>query len=140
MKERDRIELEIFQARTKREGDSAAANYELGLRLARAEKLREACSHFEKALADAGYRGLAALELGRSLEKMGEVPQALRYYRLAAESATAIDQREEKKESLYRAGKLALRIKQIKLAQRYLAELLRIDPNHRDAAVLMQCT
>ena len=36
--------------------------------------------------------------------------------------------------------KLALRIKQIKLAQRYLAELLRIDPNHRDAAVLMQCT
>lgn len=138
-KERDRVELEICQSRVKRDGDSAAAHYELGLQLARAEKLREACRHFEKALTDAAWRGPAALELARSLEKMGDVPPALAHYRLAASSATA-DQIEEKKDSLYRAGNLAVRIKLIRLAQRYLAELLRIDPSHRDAAKLMQGT
>jgi tetratricopeptide (TPR) repeat protein len=139
-KERDRIEMEIFLARCKREPDSARSHYELGLRLKRAEKLRDAGQHFEKALADNRQRSSAALELGHCLEKLGEFPQALRNYRLAAEAATSPDQTEEKKESLYRAGKLALRIKLARLAQRYLAQLLRIDPSHRDAAVLMQCT
>ena len=139
LKERDRVELEIFQSRVKRDGDSAEANYELGMQLARAEKLREACRHFEKALLDTGYRGPAALELGRCLEKIGEVPQALVHYRQAAQSANA-DQTEEKKESLYRASKLAVRVKLIRLAHRYLAELLRIDPAHREAAMLMQST
>jgi len=139
-KDRDRVEMEIFLGRCKREPDNARSHFELGLRLQRAEKLRDACQQFEKALAHAGQRGPAALELGRCLEKLGEVPQALRHYRLAAESATSADQLEEKKESLYRAGKLALRIKLARLAQRYLAQLLRIDPNHRNAAVLMQGT
>jgi tetratricopeptide (TPR) repeat protein len=139
-KERDRIELEIFLGRCKREPENAASQYALGLRLMRAEKPREARRHFEKALPDAGQRGPAALALGQCLEELGELPEALRFYRLAAESGSSADQEDVKKESLYRAAKLALRIKLARLAQRYLAELIRIDPNHRKAAVLMQST
>ena len=101
--------------------------------------MREAGKHLEKALAASEQRGPAALALAQCLEKVGEIPQALHYYRLAAEAGAAADQLEERSEALYRAGKLAVRMKLAKFA-RYLAELLRLDPNHREAALLMQCT
>jgi tetratricopeptide (TPR) repeat protein len=139
-KERDRAELDIFRGRVKRELASAAAHYRLGLCLKRMEKLREACQAFEKALEGELERGLAALELGDCREQLGELPEALRNYRLAAERTRSPGQLAEKKDALYRAAKIALRVKLGRLARRYLAELLRIDPRHRDAEVLMQCT
>jgi tetratricopeptide (TPR) repeat protein len=138
-RERNRLEREVFSARIKREPNVAVHHYELGLRLQRAEKIREARDHFKAALSDPACRCGAALELGRCDELFGELPEALKHYRLAAESANT-ERMEQKKAALYAAAKLALRIKLAKLAERYLARLLRIDPNHREAILLMQCT
>ena len=115
--------MEIFQNRCKRQPDRALHPYELGLRLKRAEKLREAVAQFEKALHDREVRGPAALQLGACLEMLGEIPRALSCYRAVSEAAGLAHQVEEQKESLCRAGKLALSIKLGRLAERYLSRL-----------------
>ena len=136
--ERDRWEIEVFTGRCQRDPANLALRYELGLRLQRAGKQRTACKEFEEALASPEQRGAAALELGECLAQFFEYPQALKYYRLAAESALAKEQVEIRKEALYRAAELASRVKLRRPARRYLTELLAIDPNYRDAPQLLE--
>jgi tetratricopeptide (TPR) repeat protein len=126
--ERDRVEMEIFVSRRERDPGNAAVSYELGLRLKRAGKLQEACRPLEEALDDPAHRPAAALELGECLRHFNQVPDALKYYRLAAESATEPGQIEHKKQALWQAVGLATRIKLFKLAERYMNDLARIDP------------
>jgi tetratricopeptide (TPR) repeat protein len=123
VKERDRVELDIFRSRVKREPEAAAHHYELGLRLLRADKPHEARPHFEKALADDLERGRAALALARCCQQLGDIPKTLAQYRVAAEAASASGQYETQNDALSEAGKLAQRIKLNRLAQRYLARL-----------------
>jgi len=118
-KERDRAEIDIFRARVKRQPDSAASHYELGRRLLRAGKLREAAEHFQKALADIEYASAAALELAQCQADAGDYLQALHYYRHAADSARCADAK-AKHTARQRAAKLAQRMKLSKLAQRYM--------------------
>jgi len=128
--ERDQTELEIFADRSEREPENAGMRHEWGLRLKRAGKLEQAAQRFEEALTDAQQRPAAALELGECQRQFENIPEALRYYRLAAESAELPDQQETKKRALWQAIGLTQRIKLTKLSQRYLSELARIDPKY----------
>ena len=119
-----------------REPNNLSLHYELGLRLKRSAKLREAIKHLELALGHPNERALAAFELGECQFQFGEVAQAMHFYRLAAETALA-DQAACRKQALYQSGVLALRMKLPKNAARYLRELVRIDPRYRDAASLL---
>jgi tetratricopeptide (TPR) repeat protein len=136
--ERDRFELEIFAARCQREPLRAALRYQWGLRLKRAGKLEEAARRFEEALSDPAQQPAAAFELGECQRQWNDVPEALRFYRLAAESAggpeAAPEQLETKKQALWQAVGLATRVKLGRLAQRYLSELAQIDPRYAPAA------
>jgi hypothetical protein len=136
--ERDRVETEIFVNRCQREPHNAALRYQLGLRLKQAGKVRAAFQQFQDALHDPAQASAAALEMGECSQQFAEPPQSLGYYRLAAESATQREHAPFKQQALYRAAQLAAQIKLLKLAQRYLAELLRCAPNHQAAAALMQ--
>ncbi len=138
--ERDRVEIDIFQKRLKRDPANLAFRYELGVRLKQAGKVREAKEQFEAALADLNQKPAAAYELGECLRHFSELPQALAQYRLAVESAVGAAHCEVKKRALYQAADLAIRIKLFKLAQRYLQELLRIDPHYKDAEDLLATT
>jgi tetratricopeptide (TPR) repeat protein len=117
-KERDRSEIEIFRARVKRQGCSAVDHLELGRRLMRAGKLREAGEYFQKAIADGACGAAAALELAQCEADAGDFLQALRYYRRAADIAGPADSK-VKPQALQRAAKIAQRLKLPKLAQRY---------------------
>jgi hypothetical protein len=119
-KERDRTEIEIYRARVKRQPDSAAAHCELGRRLLRAGKLREAGDCFQKALPDSEFGAAAALELAQCQAEGGDLVQALRYYRRAADTARSCNNK-VKVEALRRAVKIAQQLKLPKLAQRYTA-------------------
>ena len=124
LEERDHAELEIFADRCEREpSDRGACGYQYGLRLKRAGKLELAQSQFEAALHDAEQQPAAALELGECQRQIENIPEALRYYRLAADSAALPAQLETKKLALWQAVGLATRIKLGKLSQRYLSEL-----------------
>ena len=136
--ERDRFAIEVFTSRCQREPDNLALRYELGLRLQRAGKLRAASDQFQEALADTATKSAAAFQLGQCRAQFFQYPQALEYYRLAANSAAGLDQLAGKKEALYRAAELAARVKLKSTARRYLEELLELDPNYRAAAGLLE--
>ncbi len=136
LRERDRLETAVYSSRLQREPDNLALHYELGVRLKRSAKLRDAIKHLELALGDPNERALAAFELGECQFQFGDVAQALHFYRLAAETALA-EQAACRKQALYQSGVLALRMKLPKNAARYLRELVRIDPRYRDAASLL---
>lgn len=137
LRDRDKLETAVYASRLKREPGNLALQYELGVRLKRSAKLREAMSHLEFALNDSVVKALAAFELGECQLQLGDVPQAMRYYRLAAENALA-EQAACRKAALYQASVLALRMKLFKNAARYLRELVRVDPKFRDASQLLQ--
>jgi tetratricopeptide (TPR) repeat protein len=130
VKERDKAELEVFRGRCQRKADDAASHLQLGLRLRRAEKPHEACEHFEKAMQSVEQRGAAAVALGDCLAELGEMPKALAQYRVAAFGGSS----DEKKEALYQAGMLAMKMKLTRLAKRYLGEVVAVEPGYRDAA------
>ncbi|MFN0022235.1 MAG: tetratricopeptide repeat protein [Pirellulaceae bacterium] len=137
-RDRDKFETEVFVSRSKREPKNAAIRYQLGLRFRQAGKIREALQTFAEALHDPQQKPLAALEMGRTYEDLREFPEALKHYRLAAESATFPEQLEARKQSLYRAGGLARRIKMQQLAKRYLTELVNLDPQYKEAAAWLK--
>jgi tetratricopeptide (TPR) repeat protein len=117
-KERDRGEIEIFRNRIKRQPECAEHRHELGRRLVRAGKLAEAIEQFKKALDDADFQAAAAMELGDCHAQLGELVQALRNYRHAAQAPSAM-QTQAKQRALQRAAKLAVQLKLNRLAQRY---------------------
>jgi tetratricopeptide (TPR) repeat protein len=117
-RERDRGEIEIYRSRIKRQPERAEHHYELGRRMMQAGKLPDATEQFKKALDDASFHAPAALELGDCHSQLGDLVQALRYYRLAAQAATPTRVR-ERQQARQRAGKLAAQLKLSKLADRY---------------------
>lgn len=135
---RDRLESEIFHSRCRREPNNAALRFELGLRLKRAGDLREAYKRFQEALPDAAQKCAAAFEMGECLREFGEFPEALRHYRLSAESAVAPRDGECQRRALHQAARIAVQIKLPRVAQRYLTELLRLDPNCLPAKELLR--
>jgi tetratricopeptide (TPR) repeat protein len=137
LRERDRLETAVFTSRAAREPENLALQYELGLRLKRAAKLPEAMKHLDRALGDPIERACAAYELGECQLQNGNVAEAMRYYRLAAETALA-EQAACRKAALYQLGSLAGQMKLNRDAARYLRELVRIDPKYRDAVQLLQ--
>lgn len=128
-KARDRFQTEVFVNRSKREPDNAELRYELGLRHKQAGKLREANECFAAALSDDGFKAPAALEMAECLRQSDELVEALRHYRLAAESARP-DQLECKKQALLEAGQLAVGMRLQRLAQRYFDRLRQLDPEY----------
>jgi tetratricopeptide (TPR) repeat protein len=138
VKDRDKAELDIFRGRVKRQGADGAAHYGLGVRLQRSDRVRDARTHLEKALADANVRSPAALALGHCLKQLDDIPGALRHYRLAVDSAIWTDHQACRTEALLHAAKLTAQMKMPKLAQRYATELLRIDPDNRDATKMLE--
>jgi tetratricopeptide (TPR) repeat protein len=127
LKDRDKLELDIFRGRVKRQGAGASAHYGLGIRLQRADRLRDATTHLEKALEDPDMRSPAALALGQCMRQLEDLPAALRHFRLAARAAIWEDQRPIQVEALQQIAKLMADMKLEKLQQRYLSELARIQ-------------
>jgi predicted Zn-dependent protease len=138
VKERDRVEIEIFLERSRRDPDNLAIRYDLGRRLARAGKMDQARAYLEEALQHEASRPHAALVLGRSLLAGGQAPEALRHFRLAAAAAAQTWQVECQAEALLAAAQTTARGKLVRLARRYLAQLVKIDPGHRAAAALLE--
>lgn len=137
-KERDRVEVEIFRARIRREPENLSLRYELGRRLRRAGSLAAARERLEEALHDDGVRSAAAFELGECLQQEGRSAEALRHYRMAADSPAEPDQFDFRTDALLEASKLASQLRFHKLARRYLRWLLKIDPAHRGGAALLE--
>lgn len=128
----NRQELDVFAARNQRHPEDTGVQHELGIRLKRAGNYAEAIKYLESVREDPQHKTAATLELGECLQQLRKFPQALECYVSAVQ--LAMDEPERKKLALFRAGVLALGLKDAAGAVRHLSALVDIDPNYRDAA------
>ncbi|ADB17173.1 hypothetical protein Psta_2504 [Pirellula staleyi DSM 6068] len=137
-KQRDRLEIDVFSARMKREPDNMVLSFEFGCRLKRGGEFAEARPHLERALHAPQLAAAAALELGECWERSGRFAEALKAYRSAADAIADDSQADCRTDALLRASSIAADLKLPNLARRYLGWLLQIDPDHRGAATLLE--
>lgn len=126
-------EIDIYSARTERYPENSSWKFELAMRLKAANRPADAIAFFQKVQQDTRRRGLVALELGECFQKIKQYRLALQNYQVAVDG---LDEREVelRKRALYRAGVLAVAMKDHDAAHQYLSTLAGIDFNYRDVA------
>ncbi len=129
----NQVELEIYSARSGREPSNPRLQYELGLRLKRAGKTKDAIPAFQAAKSDPKRKGLVLLELGECFQRIEQYKLALSHYEQTLE-ACAEPESDTRRLALYRAGVLATGLKEFDRAERHLSELASLDYSYRDVA------
>jgi tetratricopeptide (TPR) repeat protein len=129
----NQIELEVFAARASRTPGNSLLQYELGLRLKRAGKFKEAIQAFQAARGETRQKALVELHLGESFQYIRQFRLALSSYEAAVQASDSADS-ETKKLALYRAGVLAAELNDRERAEKHLTQLAAIDFGYRDVA------
>jgi tetratricopeptide (TPR) repeat protein len=131
--ELNRVELNIYTNRTERAPTNETFRLEMGIRLKRAGKFKEAIENLQRCQSEGKRKAYVHLELG-------ECFQCINVHKLSMDNyEKAIEQSRDKdldvlKKGLYRAGKLATGLKNYKAAEAYLTELAGLDFGYRDVA------
>jgi tetratricopeptide (TPR) repeat protein len=126
----NRLELEIYAARAERYPQDREINFELGVRLKRAQNYAEALKQFDLAREVKEKSALALLEAGECLQHLKGYEKALKCYIKAADSQE-VDE-ECRKLALYRAGVLATGMKRTDDAGELLGRLAKLDSGYKD--------
>jgi len=129
----NQVELEIYAARAQREPSNARLQYEVGLRLKRAGKIKDAIPALQAARADSKRKPVILVELGECFQKIEQYKLALSNYEEALEACSEPDS-ETRRLALYRAGVLATGMKELDRAERHLTELAGLDYGYRDVS------
>ncbi len=128
------LEFDIFKSRCERAPDDNSLKFQLGVRLKRLGRIREALDPLKAGLEEPEHQAVASLEIGEILQRFQQFPRALQCYRQAAQLAAGDPTAEEcRKRALYRAGTLASTMRLTDSAREYLGELVRMDPGYLDA-------
>lgn len=129
----NQVELEVFSIRSGREPKNPRLQYELGLRLKRAGKFKEAIPALQAARGEQKRKALVLLDLGECFQKIEQYKLALSHYEQAID---AVEHRNSDtgKLALYRAGVLATGLRELDRAERHLTELAGFDFGFRDVA------
>lgn len=131
--ELNRKELEIYQARSNRYPTHLGLKFELAVRLVRAGMVKEAIKQFQDAKGDPRHKGEAMLYLGECFQRIKQYKLAMNSYRDAVEAIAAVDV-DLKKKALYRAGCLAMALKDWDSSEKYLTTLAELDFGYKDVA------
>jgi tetratricopeptide (TPR) repeat protein len=134
--ELNKRELAIYAARCERYPGDFGLKYELGLRLKRAGKYREAVNEFQQARNEQRKTAAANLETGECFQQIKQYKLALKAYQEAVDTSGIWDE-DVKKLALYRAGWLAKGLKDYDTAEKYLSELAGLDFAYKDVSDLL---
>ena len=129
-------ELEVYQARVERYPTNFGFKYDLAIRFQMLGRYNEAIGEFQQAQKDPRFKGRSLLALGQCFQHIKQYNLAMRHFEQANEEIPDRDV-ENKKLTLYRAGKLALFLKDLEVAERYLTTLAGLDFSYRDVADLL---
>lgn len=129
----NQVDLEIYAARADRDPHNLRIKYELGLRLKRAEKFRDAISAFQAARGEPRRKVQVLLELGECFQRIEQYKLALNNYEQAIEASQQTDT-ETYRLCLYRAGVLSTGMRQFDRAEKHLTTLAALDYGYRDVA------
>jgi tetratricopeptide (TPR) repeat protein len=129
----NQVELEVFATRVDREPNNGRLQFELGMRLKKAGKIKQAITSFQAARSDPKRKALVLVELGECFQKIEQYKLALSHYEQALEVCVVGDE-DVRKLGLYRAGVLATGLRELDRAERHLSELAGLDFGFRDVA------
>lgn len=129
----NQVELEVYAARVDRNPQNPRLQFELGQRLKRAGKTKQAITALQAARSEPKRKALVLLELGECFQKIEQYKLALAHYEQSIEAAEATDD-EVRKLALYRAGVLATGLRELDRAERHLSELAGMDYGYRDVS------
>ena len=134
----NQVELETYAARGERDPSNLRLKFELGLRLKRAGKVKEAISSLQTARTDSKRGVVVLLELGECFQHIEQYKLALSHYEEAIEALAGPDLGEKQadiyRKALYRAGVLATGMQEMDRAERHLSTLAALDFSYRDVA------
>lgn len=136
-KEQNKIELEYYRNRSERYPNHVGYKYELGVRLYRMKNFNEAISALQAARSDPQRQGDVQLLLGECFQSIKQYKLAMSNYEEAL--AKIADRNADlKKRALYRAGRLALSLKDAVKAEDYLTKLAGMDFGYQDVGDLLE--
>ncbi|MEX2168770.1 MAG: hypothetical protein WD851_05645 [Pirellulales bacterium] len=127
-------ELEIFAARASRDPGNANVQFEFAMRAKRVGKHREAISAFQVARNDRRRMAESQLLLGECFQHIEQYKLAMTSYEAAVQAADRVTQNDLFKLALYRAGVLAIGLKDLDRAEKHLSDLAGLDFGYRDVA------
>ena len=110
-------EVDVYQARVERYPSNFAFKYDLAVRLQLLSRYNEAISEFQQAQKDPRFKGRSLLRAGQCFQHIKQYNLAMRHYEQAIEEIPDRDV-DNKRLALYRAGKLALFLKNLEVAER----------------------
>jgi tetratricopeptide (TPR) repeat protein len=143
--ELNRVEVEIYRARSDRYPTNLGLKFELGVRLKRARQYQDAIQCLQLARSDTKRKAVVHLELGECFQHLKKYPLALNNYESALESLSERDV-DTKKLVLYSAGRLALFMaihdttgneKWLDSAEKYLTDLASLEFVYKDVPALL---
>lgn len=129
----NRVELEVYRSRSERYPTKLDYKFELGLRLKKAGQFKEAIECLQAARGDTKRRSAVHLELGECFQHIKMYELAMDNYTAAIEHVGERDP-EQRKLALYRAGVLAMGIKDLDKAKKLLTELAGLEFGYKDVA------
>ncbi len=129
-------ELVFYQNQCERYPNNLGFRYDLGLRYHLSGRFNEAIKEFQQGRRDPRHKGVCMLALGKCFEEIKQYRLATSHYRSATDE---ISNREgkQRKDALYRAGRLALGLKDLDSAEKYLTGLAELDFGYKDVSTLL---
>lgn len=131
------VEIEVFEARTKRYPNKLGFNFDLAERYKLAGRYKEAIPQYQQARNDSRRRGMCMLALGQCFEKINQKQMAMSSYESAVGEIPTHDE-EHHRLALYLAGKLALERKDGEKAEKHLTTLAELDFTYKDVSTLLE--
>lgn len=130
--EANQAEVEVHTARADRSPDDPQLKYELGLRLKRIGKHREAIEPFQAAREDKSRLAQVQLHLGECFQQISQHSLAIRSYEASLEACDKAEWTDLRKLACYRTAVLALGLGELDLAEKHFTDLAGADFSYRD--------
>jgi tetratricopeptide (TPR) repeat protein len=130
------MEMEVYRNRCERYPTHLGYRYELGLRLKKAKMINEAIRTLQEARSDPQRKGDVLLALGECFHQIKQYSLAISNYEQAIKEISERNL-DNKKLALYRAGKLALGLRDLDKAEAHLTALAGLDFTYQDVPDLL---
>jgi tetratricopeptide (TPR) repeat protein len=131
-----RKELEVYKRRVERYPNDLTFRYELGYRYMKLKQFDEAIRELQNAQNEPRKKGACMLALGECFMHIRQYQLAKKYYEAAIQELPDREA-ESKKRAYYLAGRLALEMKDLDLAEKRLATVAGLDFTYRDVKALL---
>ena len=130
------MELQRFRNRCERYPSNLSFKYDLGYRYQLLGKYKEAIKFLQEAQNDPRRRAMCLYRLGQCFQKIKQYRLAMTHYESAIKEMPEREA-DARKDLLYQAGKIAMAMKNIDLAEKHLTELAAMDFTYKDVSTLL---